>query len=171
MSRPLRTAPGGMAFHVLNRANARLPMFRKDADYEAFERILAEALEHVPGMRLLAYCLMPNHWHLVVWPRADGELSDFAHWPTLTHTQRWLWRRAQADAELRKILADWPVARPRAWLTLVNRAQTDAELESVRRCIARGQPFGGDDWTQRVAQQLGLESTLRRRGRPSKKGS
>jgi hypothetical protein len=40
-------------------------------------------------MRLLAYCLLPNHWHLVVWPRHDGELSDFGHWLTLTHTQRW----------------------------------------------------------------------------------
>ncbi len=40
-------------------------------------------------MRLLSYCLMPNHWHLVLWPRADGELSDFVHWLTLTQTQRW----------------------------------------------------------------------------------
>jgi putative transposase len=40
-------------------------------------------------MRLLAYSLMPNHWHLVVWPRRDDELSDFGHWLTLTHTQRW----------------------------------------------------------------------------------
>jgi putative transposase len=74
---------------VLNRANARLPIFQKAGDFEAFERILGEALAHVPGMRLLAYCLMPNHWHLVLWPRNDGELPDFLHWLTLTHTQRW----------------------------------------------------------------------------------
>lgn len=89
MGRLLRCAPGGYVYHVLNRANGRMTIFRKDGDYEAFERILAEALEHVPGMRLLAYCLMPNHWHLLVWPRHDGELSDFGHWLTLTHTQRW----------------------------------------------------------------------------------
>src|SRR5580698_4779508 len=47
------------------------------------------ALARAPGMRLLAFCLMPNHWHLVVRPRADGELSDFGHYLTLTHTQRW----------------------------------------------------------------------------------
>jgi hypothetical protein len=64
-------------------------LFFKDGDYEAFERVLAEALKHVPGMRLLCYTLMPNHWHLVIWPRGDGELSDFGHWLTLTHTQRW----------------------------------------------------------------------------------
>ena len=89
MGRPHRVALGGYVYHVLNRANGRLPIFHKDADYAAFERILGEALEHVPGVRLLAYCLLPNHWHLVVWPRRDGELSDFGHWLTLTHTQRW----------------------------------------------------------------------------------
>src|SRR5262249_53899246 len=67
----------------------RLPIFQKDGDYEAFERILEQALAHVPGMRLLGFCLMPNHWHLVVWPRGDADLSDFGHWLTLTHTQRW----------------------------------------------------------------------------------
>jgi len=89
MGRPLRASLGGYVYHVLNRGNGRRTVFFKDGDYEAFERILGEALEHVPGMRLLAYTLMPNHWHLVLWPRRDGELSDFGHWLTLTHTQRW----------------------------------------------------------------------------------
>src|SRR6266446_3630332 len=89
MGRPLRVSLGGYVYHVLNRGNGRRTVFFKDGDYEAFERILGEALEHVPGMRLLAYTLMPNHWHLVLWPRRDGELSDFGHWLTLTHTQRW----------------------------------------------------------------------------------
>ena len=89
MGRPLRIALGGYVYHVLNRANARSRIFHKDKDFLAFEQILGEALEHVPGMRLLSYCIMPNHWHLLVWPRADGELSDFGHYLTLTHTQRW----------------------------------------------------------------------------------
>ena len=89
MGRPYRSALGGYVYHMLNRGNGRLRIFHKDGDYEAFERILGEALEQVPGMRLLAYCLLPNHWHLVVWPRHDGALSDFGHWLTLTHTQRW----------------------------------------------------------------------------------
>ena len=79
---------GGRVYHVLNRANARRPIFDRPADYEAFERILEDAVERV-AMRLLAYCLMPNHWHLVVWPRRRGDLSAFAGWLTLTHTQRW----------------------------------------------------------------------------------
>ena len=88
MGRPLRITAGGLVYHVLNRANARMRIFDKGQDYEAFERILDEAVEHVK-MRLLAYCVMPNHWHLVVWPRRDGDLSAFVGWLTLTHTQRW----------------------------------------------------------------------------------
>ena len=89
MGRPLRVSVGGYAYHCLNRGNGRSTIFRKEGDYEAFERILAETQQQVPVMRLLAYCLMPNHWHLVLWPRRGGELSDFLHWLTLTHTQRW----------------------------------------------------------------------------------
>jgi putative transposase len=51
--------------------------------------VLHEALERMPTMRLLAYCLMNNHWHLVLWPLNDGDLSRFMFWLTMTHTQRW----------------------------------------------------------------------------------
>ena len=88
MGRPLRAAPGDTVYHVLNRANARMTLFEDDGDYLAFQRVLAQACDRV-GMRLLAYCVMPNHWHLVVWPRRDGDLSRFMNWLTLTHTQRW----------------------------------------------------------------------------------
>src|SRR4051794_40790811 len=40
-------------------------------------------------MRILAWCLMPNHWHQILWPRADGELTEFVRWLTHTHTQRY----------------------------------------------------------------------------------
>jgi putative transposase len=88
MGRPQRAAVGGYVYHVLNRANARMTIYADDGDYEAFERVLVEAVAR-SETRLLAYCLMPNHWHLVVWPRKDGELSRFVGWLTLTHTQRW----------------------------------------------------------------------------------
>ncbi len=88
MGRPQRAAEGGFVYHVLNRANARMTIFADDGDFEAFERVLSEAVERT-GTRLLAYCVLPSHWHLVVWPRKDGELSQFVGWLTLTHTQRW----------------------------------------------------------------------------------
>jgi putative transposase len=88
MPRGPRNAPGGLVYHALNRAVARLPLFEKDADYVAFERVVALALEKHP-IRILAYCVMPNHWHFVLWPRRDGELTAFLRWLTHTHTMRW----------------------------------------------------------------------------------
>lgn len=220
MGRPNRAAQGGYVYHVVNRANARLKIFEKDADYEAFERILAQAVERT-ATRLLAYCVMPNHWHLVVWPREDGELSRFTGWLTLTHTQRWhahrqsagsghvyqgrfksfpiqddehfltvcryvernalranlvqqaedwrwgsLWRWRFGDAEQKQLLATWPVRRSPGWLRHVNEPLSDDELQSLRRCVARGNPYGGDTWNKRITKKLGLESTTRGRGRP-----
>lgn len=88
MPRAKRQSPGGIVYHVLNRANARQTLFQGFAEYEAFEKILAEGLEKIP-MRLTGYCLMSNHWHLLLWPYHDGDLSIFMHWITMTHTQRW----------------------------------------------------------------------------------
>ncbi|MHB1155931.1 MAG: transposase [Phycisphaerales bacterium] len=64
-------------------------LFDDETDYAAFSRVLMQAVEREPGARLLGYCLMPNHWHLVLWPRRDGQLSQFMRWLTVTHTQRW----------------------------------------------------------------------------------
>jgi putative transposase len=49
-------------------------------------------------MRILAYCVMPDHWHLVLWPEADGTLRRFMTWLTLTHTQRWHASHASAGS-------------------------------------------------------------------------
>ncbi len=97
MGRPKRAADGGLIYHVLNRANARMTIFEKPEDYEAFERILQEAVDRTQ-MRLLSYCVMPNHWHLVVWPCEDRQLSQFTGWLTLTHTQRWHAHRHSAGS-------------------------------------------------------------------------
>ena len=88
MPRRPRVNTGGFAYHVINRAVARDRMFHKDADYAAFEKILSEVHKRLPT-RMLGYCLMPNHWHLVLWPESDGELSQFMRLVTVTHTQRW----------------------------------------------------------------------------------
>jgi putative transposase len=80
---------------VLNRANGRLRLFGSDEDYESFLAILTAAHEKV-AMRTLGYCIMPNHWHLVLWPRDDGDLSAFMRWLTVTHTQRLHARRGTA---------------------------------------------------------------------------
>ncbi|MCZ6683857.1 MAG: transposase [Planctomycetota bacterium] len=223
MPRRLREAMGGLAYHVLNRAVGRSTLFKKDADYAAFEEVLLQAWDRF-GTRIVSYCLMPNHWHLVLWPRADGELSKFMGWLTVTHAQRrhahyrtggtgpvyqgrfksfpiqrdhhfltvcryvernplraklvrqadrwqWcsLWRRRNGKPADRAFLlaqSAWPIKPPRNWIATVQRAATSEELADLRRSVVRGAPYGAERWQQRTASKLGLDSTLRPRGRP-----
>jgi putative transposase len=222
MPRPLRTAPGGFIYHVLNRANGKRRIFDHERDYLAFERVLAEMQDRVP-MRILAWCVMPNHWHLLLWPREDGDLSNYMRLVTLTHTQRrhanrasagtghlyqgrfksfvvqddahflavsryveanalsgglvrraedwrWgsLWRTQRGKSDHPPALHPWPMARPSDWLSYVNRPADREETDSLRSCAQRGRPYGAEDWVNAAAEQLGLGSTLRPRGRPSK---
>jgi putative transposase len=209
-----------MIFHVLNRGVGRMRLFRKDGDFEAFERAVERTLQTRP-MRILSYCLLPNHWHFVLWPKRDGDLGAFMQKLSITHARNWqvhqhrvgyghlyqgryksfpvegdehfyqvaryvernalranlveraedwrwgsLWRRRAA--EQRPMLCDWPLAIPGDWLRYVNRPQSEAELRSLRRSVARGQPYGGERWVEATAARLGLQSTLRARGRPKK---
>jgi putative transposase len=222
MPRRARSIQGGRVYHVLNRANGRLPLFRKEADYGAFERVVEEAYEREP-FRILAYCAIPNHWQWVVWPETDGQVSEFFRRLTATYTQRWhahyhtsgtghlyqgrfksfpvetdehldavlryvernparaelvsraeawrwssVWRFYHGDVAARRLLCTWPLPRPRDWLPRVNRAETQRELEGLRRSLQRGQPFGGEAWCEQIIRQLGLESTMRSPGRPKK---
>jgi putative transposase len=195
-------------------------MFGRTQDYEAMEEVLGEAKGRLP-MRLLAWCVMPNHWHLVLWPRGDGDLSEFMRWLTVTHTQRWhaahrtagrgplyqgrfksfpiqeddhlvavlryvernplranlveeaeawrwssLWHRVQGGVA--GLVDEGPLALPRHWRRHVQSPQSEAELAALRRSVVRGAPFGEQSWQQRTAKRLGLQSTLRPRGRPWK---
>jgi putative transposase len=225
MPRRARSIVGGYVYHVLNRANGRLRLFKKGDDFAAFEQVLVEAHERFP-LRILGYVLMGNHWHFVVWPRQrqHTQVSDFFRWLTVTHSQRWhahhgtagmghvyqgrfksfpiaadehlltvlryvernpvraglvtraetwrwgsLHRRTRGTAAEQALLADSPVPLGRLWTDSVNQSQTEAELDALRRSATRGQPFGGGAWRAKVTRQLGLEHTLRPRGRPRKK--
>lgn len=90
MPRRARSILGGYAYHVLNRANGRLRLFKKDADFAAFERVLLEAHARIP-LRILGYTVMSNHWHFVVWPKQGQHehVSEFFRRLTVTHSQRW----------------------------------------------------------------------------------
>jgi putative transposase len=63
MPRSPRADEAGGLYHALNRGNLRATIFHKDGDYAAFEKILHEALQ-LYQVHLLAYQLMPNHYHL-----------------------------------------------------------------------------------------------------------
>jgi putative transposase len=220
MPRRPRCNTGGHVYHALNRAVGRATLLHKDGDYAAFENVLRQAQDWQP-IRLLAYCLMPNHWHLVLWPEGNGDLSEFLRWLTVTHTQRyhahyhsagtgpvyqgrfksfpiqeddhlltvlryvernalraglvaraedWRWSSwgKRLPGQASRLVAEGPVPLPPSWAEYVNAPQTAAEVEAVRRCVVRGSPFGEPAWVERTAAGLGLESTLRRQGRPRK---
>jgi len=87
MPRMNRVAVGGVVYHVLNRSNGRVQIFNTTEEYKHFEALLLEGVELV-GMRLLAYCIMPNHWHLALHPVGDSDMSEFMRWITTTHVRQ-----------------------------------------------------------------------------------
>ena len=232
MPRPQRKCVENVAYHVMNRSVEGRLLYEKPADYFAFEQVMIQARERFPAVRIAAYCLMPNHFHLVLWPRQDDALSSFMQWLSMTHTQRWRAHRSNAgrghlyqsrfksfpieqdhhflsvcryvernplragltwppntpdmraefwpwnsiaarlDPDRREQLCDpWPVEIPQNWLEVVNRPEAYEELEAIRKCAARGRPYGNETWTLSTAADLGILSTIRATGRPRKKGS
>lgn len=221
MPRRRRICTGEFVFHVVNRACRRDTLFFDSGDYRAFLVVLCEASARF-GIRLMAYCVMPNHWHLVLRPANGEQLSDFMHWLTMTHTQRWhcwhhttgtgplyqgrfkatpvqcddhllrviryvernplkaglvttaeTWKWSSLSQRLRGFqdpaLADWPVAVPSDWVTIVNTPLKLAESQAIAKALRNGAPYGNEDWTVDTAEVLGLQSALRPRGRPRKK--
>jgi len=218
MPRTARASAGGYCYHILNRGNGRVAVFHKDEDSRAFVRLIAEAFRRRP-MRVLAYCLMPNHFHLALWPFGDGDLSTWMHWLLTAHVRRYhrhyhssglVWQGRfkafpiQEDAHLLSVLRyiernpwraglvaraeDWgwsslrssvgresgsflepgPMPRDPGWLERVNAPLSASDLERLRRSVDRGTPFGTENWSQETAVRLGLEASLRPRGRPRK---
>ena len=76
------------------------------------------------------------------------------------------WGRTRRDDPAFPLLATCPSPRASDWLEIVNRPQSEEELQTLRCCVHRGCPFGDTDWIAATARRLGLDSTLRQRGRP-----
>jgi len=128
MPRRPRIATGGFVYHVLNRGVGRMQIFEDDDDFAAFERVLAEAIHRRPAARLLGYCVMPNHWHLVLWPRGDDDLSEFMRWLTVTHTQRWHAHRRSAGTGpiYQGRFKSFPIERDEHFLTAMRYVERNA---------------------------------------------
>jgi putative transposase len=90
-----------------------------------------------------------------------GLVDDSQDWPWGSLA----WRNGSAH---RCLLTKPPIALPRNWTDRVNAPQTPSELEALRACVNRQRPFGNDEWVDRTAVELGLESSLRPVGRPPK---
>ena len=88
MPRTRRLSLAAPYFHVAQPQRGRTALFLKPLDYRAFLNVLREGLERYP-VQLLAYCVLPNHWHLVLEPAGTRVLSHFMQWVTATHAVRW----------------------------------------------------------------------------------
>jgi putative transposase len=216
MPRTARAARGGYCYHVINRGNERAEVFHCEDDYHAFASLLRQACARVE-MRVIGYCLMPNHFHCLLWPPGDKDMAQWMDWLLTTHAARYrkryggsghVWQgrykafpieqddhlltvlryveRNALRANLVERAGDWPwsslpewvaqpalpwldpgpVARGPDWLQHVNEARTEAELARVRRSVRRGAPYGSEPWVKQTAAALGLEFTMRSRGRP-----
>jgi putative transposase len=222
MGRPLRNSQGGYIYHVVARGLKPKPIFRSEEDFVEFECTLAQAVERFEP-RLLAYCVLPKHWHLILTPRKDGDLSKLMGWLTTTHSARWhskprragtggLYERrfrsfpVQDDLKLLDVLGfveshpvrsglvntaiDWhwsslsrrvtksesnrpvlsgpPIPLPAKWTNLLASEIPEEVLDGIMHCIKRSCPYGETAWVHKTAVRLGIETTLRPRGRPSK---
>ena len=145
MPRIARHVPGGLVYHVLNRANGRLRLFKKEEDFIAFEQD-----SHLLTVLRYVEC-NPVRAKLV------------------TRAEQWQWGscgvRPNRKHALHPLLAKWPMDRPRRWLDRVNQPQAEDDV-AVKLHIERNRPYGQPPWTQRMARMLGLEQSLRPRGRP-----
>jgi putative transposase len=88
MARQPRIDLAGYTYHIINRASGRVPIFKTQKDFLQFEQVLAEAKERI-DIDINAFCVMPNHFHMALRPKRDGDLQEFMGWFTKTQTQRW----------------------------------------------------------------------------------
>jgi len=217
MPRVARGLADGLNYHIINKGNGSQQVFHNDGDYRAFVDLMAEARERHP-VKLMAWCLMPNHFHLLVSPERADDLSKWMQWFMTSHVRRhhrfhkssghvwqgryksfivqednhlltvaryiegnpvqarlvptareWSWssHRARIGAN-QSTIDQLPVSLPDDWSDLVDEPLTHGELERIKTSMQRQTPFGSPPWQMRICQELGLESTLKPKGRPRK---
>ena len=149
-----RRGTADLVFHVLNRGVRRLTLFDDPSDYLAFCRVFHEAQARLP-VRCLAYCLMPNHFHLVLWPRGDADLSAFMAWLTTTHSKRWhAWRETAGTGHVYQgRFKAFPVCSDTHFLGLCRYVERNAARAGL---VSRA-----EDWPwSSLAQRVGRESMI-----------
>ena len=138
MPRTARPAVGGLVYHVLNRGNGRMGIFRKPGDYQAFVELLAMGKERA-GIEVFGFCLMPNHWHLVVRPERDGDMAAYLSWVSNTHVKRYRSHYRSSSGHLYQgRYKSFPVQEDAYFLTLMRYVEANP-LQAKR--VARAQ-----DW-------------------------
>lgn len=218
MPRIARGETVGGIYHVINRGNMRMQVFDDAEDYDYFLDLLKTARKRF-AVELHAFCLMPNHFHLLLVPQKEKSLSQFMQWVMTSHVRYYhkkhhtsghvwqgrfksfivekesyyltLLRYIEANAcraHLVEKAEDWPYGSlherlgkkpqrldaaymdlPVDWPDYVNEPMEDSTLSTIRNSVNRQAPLGEAEWQLQTAAELGLLSTLNRRGRPRKK--
>ena len=160
MPRRARNTPAGLIYHVLNRGVGRRTSFAKDEDHTS-------GTGHLYQGRFKSFAVQRG-LHLLLVLRYVERNALRANRVGRAEDWIWgsLWRRQNQRGTA--MVSDWPVERPADGVDFVNEPQTQQKLESLRRSVNRGCPFGQDDWQKATVAQLGLRWTLRPRGRPRK---
>ena len=218
MPRIARGIADSFVYHILSRGNGRQKVFHKDQDYEAFIHLMKEAKERYP-IKLFAYCLMPNHFHMLLKPLHGKDLSRYMQWLMTSHVRRyhnhygttghvwqgrfksfivqeddhllivlryvegnpvragltstardWVWSSHQEalGARANGFIDEIPIPLPDEWSRYVDEPLTEKELARLRESAHRQAPFGASIWKSKLCKEFGLESTMRKRGRPIK---
>ncbi len=118
MARTARSAAGGICYHAINRGNRRAAVFHTNEDYDAFVHLIGRACVRIP-MRVLAYCLMPNHFHFVLWPYDDGDMSRWMHWLLTSHVVRYHKIRGTSGRIWQGRYKAFPIEQDRHLLTVM----------------------------------------------------
>lgn len=140
MPRTARSAIGNTVYHVLNRGNGRMKIFRKPDDYAAFVALLIDGLDRA-RIELFAFCLMPNHWHLALRPRTGRDLSAYLSWVTNTHVKRYRAHYRRTSGHLYQgRYKSFPVQQDQHFLTLMRYIEANPRRARLVRA-AQNWPF------------------------------
>lgn len=137
MPRTARASVGDYCYHVVNRGNARAEVFHADGDYQAFLDLLRHASQRIP-MRILAYCITPNHFHLALWPYHDGDLSRWMQWLLTAHVRRYHTYHDSSGHVWQGRFKAFPIEQDDHLLTVLRYI----ELNPVRACLVAH----AEDW-------------------------
>jgi len=118
MPRTARASAGNICYHVLNRGNGRQRVFHRDEDYAAFLELVAAAGERLP-LRVVGLCLMPNHFHLLLGPHEDGDLSRWMQWLLTSHVRRYHRLRGTGGHVWQGRFKAFPIERDEHFLTVL----------------------------------------------------
>jgi putative transposase len=125
MPRSARSISDGGCYHLINRGNNRSTVFNSASEYAAFLGLLRAAQERV-RLRLLAVCLMPNHFHLVVAQQQAADISLWMHWLLTTHSHRYHLRHGTSGRVWQGRFKAFPIEQDDHLLTAMRYVERNA---------------------------------------------